>query len=348
MTAAKLSSNQLLRITENWNLPVPKQVLPLGNGLIHQTWKLETGKGDFVLQQVNNRVFQQPEHITENIEKLRLHLESHQPGYFFVAPLADQQRRTLLKTPVGYFRLFPFVAGSHAFDHVSSADQAWQAARQFGRFTRMLSDLDVMTLKTTLPDFHNLSLRQQQFETARGSADPIRLQKAALWIEKANSFSGIVNKYEALVTDKDFHLRVTHHDTKISNVLFNEAGKAICVIDLDTVMPGYFISDLGDMMRTYLSEATEEEQDLNKISVRPEIYQAVLEGYAQEMGDLLTDTELAAASYSGEFMIYMQALRFLTDYLNHDTYYGSRYPDHNLNRAANQFTLLERYYELAL
>src|SRR6185295_7768404 len=135
------------------------------------------------------------------------------------------------------------------------------------------------------------------------------------------SHNDILSVYQQIVTDKEFRLRVTHHDTKINNVLFDKDEKGICVIDLDTVMPGYFISDVGDMMRTYLSPVSEEETDFEKIRVRDELYRAIVQGYYNEMKDELTGTEKKHFFYAGEFIIYMQAIRFLTDYLNDDIYY---------------------------
>lgn len=151
--------------------------------------------------------------------------------------------------------------------------------------------------------------------------------------------------YEAILANPDFKLRVTHHDTKISNVLFDGHNKGLCVIDLDTVMPGYFISDVGDMMRTYLSPVSEEEQDFSLIEVRLPFYEAIVSGYLQEMQGELSAAECNAFFYAGQFMIYMQALRFITDYLNDDVYYGQRYPDHNLVRGRNQLVLLQKLME---
>ena len=138
-----------------------------------------------------------------------------------------------------------------------------------------------------------------------------------------------------------FHLRVTHHDTKIGNVLFDKDDKGLCVIDLDTAMPGYFISDAGDMMRTYLSPVSEEEKEINKIEIRDDFYRAIVQGYSDEMKDELTETENKNFFYAGKFMIYMQAVRFLTDYINDDVYYNITYPEHNFIRARNQLTLLQ-------
>ena len=136
-------------------------------------------------------------------------------------------------------------------------------------------------------------------------------------------------------------LRVTHHDTKISNVLFDESGKGICVIDLDTIMPGYFISDLGDMFRTYLSPANEEVKDFNAIDVRDDFFRAIVQGYVSTMGTELTEEEKRLILYSGKFIIYMQAMRFLADYINNDVYYGARYEEQNFVRAGNQLQLLK-------
>jgi thiamine kinase-like enzyme len=136
-----------------------------------------------------------------------------------------------------------------------------------------------------------------------------------------------------------------HHDTKLSNILFDKADKALCVIDLDTVMPGYFISDVGDMMRTYLPPVSEEEQDLSGISVRPEYFRAIVSGYLEGMEGNMTALEQDQFLFAGRFMIYMQAMRFLTDFLTGDPYYGARYPGHNLVRARNQIRLLQRFNE---
>jgi len=150
-----------------------------------------------------------------------------------------------------------------------------------------------------------------------------------------------VKYFNAILTNNAFKRRVTHHDTKISNVLFDSLNKSSCVIDLDTVMPGYFISDVGDMIRTYTSEADEEENDLDKIHFRKNFFEAIKAGYLENMNNLLSFTELDSFLYAGKFMIYMQALRFFTDYINDDCYYGAKYPKHNLVRAKNQMRLFD-------
>lgn len=241
----------------------------------------------------------------------------------------------------GYFRLFPFVEGSHSIDVVNDPVQAYEAAKQFGLFTRLLSDFDATKLKATIPNFHDLSLRHRQFEQALKNGNPTRIKESRELIGKIHSNKDILEEFESIKQNPGFKIRVTHHDAKISNVLFDKHNKGICVIDLDTVMPGYFISDVGDMMRTYLSPVSEEETDLDKIVIREEYFKAIVDGYNEEMKDELSFFEKEHFLYAGKFMIYMQALRFLADHINDDVYYGARYEGHNFNRAANQLRLLE-------
>jgi Ser/Thr protein kinase RdoA (MazF antagonist) len=178
------------------------------------------------------------------------------------------------------------------------------------------------------------------------TASKERLQLGTEAISKCKLYKDIVDEFEKIKSNPQFKIRVTHHDTKISNVLLDKDNKGICVIDLDTVMPGYFISDVGDMMRTYLCPVSEEEIDLSNIAIRKEMYEAIVTGYYQEMKDELTDTEKRYFVYAGKLMIYMQAVRFLTDFLNDDLYYGCKYPLHNLNRAKNQLRLLEEFIKV--
>lgn len=245
----------------------------------------------------------------------------------------------------GWYRLFQFVRGAISREVVQSAGEACEAAAQFGRFTKMLAGFDVSLLAPAIPQFHDLSLRYRHFREALQHGDGVRIVACKADIDAIEQNAGIVTEYEAIVAESRLPLRVIHHDTKISNVLFDASGKGLCVIDLDTVMGGYIISDLGDMMRTYLSPVSEEEPDLSKIVIREEFYQAIVQGYQDEMKEELTKSEREHFFYSGQFMIYMQALRFLTDHLNNDRYYGARYEGHNLVRAKNQMVLLERLGE---
>lgn len=319
------------------------KAVPFGSGLINNTWKINGGTKSFILQKINTNVFKNPEAIAYNIYIAGKYLHAHDASYLFVAPQRSiYNKDVFLDKEDGYFRLFPFVENSHTIDVVKDPHMAYEAARQFGRFTKLLSGLDACMLKITLPDFHNLSFRYEQFEDALAGASAEKFQQSKQLIDLVFAYKNIVDEFESIKINPEFKIRVTHHDTKISNVLFSEDNKGLCVIDLDTMMPGYFISDLGDMLRTYLSPVSEEEKDFSKIEIRDEYFISIIRGYFGELHDVLTAGEKARFVYAGKFMIYMQALRFLTDHLNDDIYYGAKYPGHNFVRAGNQFVLLER------
>ena len=315
-----------------------------GSGLINHTWKISNGQKEYILQRVNNHVFKEPEKIAENILMLQRYLQQYYPEYLFVAPLLSNDEKSLVHfSQHGYFRLFPFIANSHTVNTIKAPEEAYEAASQFGKFTRLLSAFNIDNLHYTLPDFHNLLLRYQQFEKALPVADFTRLKKSDEAISFIKSQHEIVAVYNSIINNKKFPLRVIHHDTKISNVLFDSQNKGLCVIDLDTVMPGFYLSDIGDMMRTYLSPAGEEETDFNKIEIREDFFHAIYDGYFSEMKTELTALEKNHFLFAGKFIIYMQAIRFLTDYLQNDRYYGAAYEEHNLARALNQITLLQQY-----
>ena len=320
-------------------------VEPFGTGLINNTWIARAASQKYILQRINVKVFKEPDAIASNIEYLAHYIKKKHPEYKFAAPVAASNGHTMVYKENGYYRMFVFIQGSHTIDVVETAQQAFEAATQFGRFTRILDGIDVNNIKITIPGFHNLSLRYHQFLKAIENGVAKRKEQATSLINELLNHSAIVNEYERISADKNFIKRVTHHDTKISNVLFDGNDKGICVIDLDTVMPGYFISDVGDMMRTYLSPVSEEEADFSKIGIREDFYEAIVNGYYNEMKEVLTEAEAQHFFYAGCFMIYMQALRFLTDFLNEDIYYGEKYPGHNLVRAGNQAVLLQRLLE---
>ena len=321
-------------------------VKPFGSGLINNTWLIGEREKEFILQRINQNIFKTPLDIATNIHLVCDHFKNQHPSYLFPCP-----RKTIAGDNMafieneGYFRIFPFIKNSHTVDVVSSPSQAYEAAKQFGRFTNLLSGFPVDKLKITLTDFHNLPLRYSQFETAIKEGDKERIKQSAAMISFMKDQQEVVSISEQIRNNPAFKKRVTHHDSKINNVLFDDNNKGLCVVDLDTVMPGYFISDFGDMMRTYLSPVSEEEKDISKIEIREEYFKAIAEGYLSEMEKELTTVEKRYLVYAGKFMVYMQALRFLTDYLNNDIYYGSKYEGQNFIRANNQGCLLKKIIE---
>ena len=322
-------------------------VKSFGNGLINHTWKIIYAGKEFLLQKINQQVFKHPLKILENCRLLELFFKKNHPDYLFVAPLLTVDNLNYVTDEENnIYRLFPFVKNSHSFDSVTFPSHAYEAAIQFGKFTRLLSPFDPNSLHITLPDFHNLSLRQKQFDHAIENASAQRMESSGEIISFLRDQNSIVSHFENAKNKNHFKHRIIHHDAKINNILFDiGTGKALCVIDLDTVMTGYYISDVGDMLRTYLSPVSEEESEYSRIEVRVEYFSEIAKGYLGEMRGELTRDEIQYFVYAGKFAIYMQAIRFLTDYLNNDRYYQVRYPGQNLVRANNQATLLKRYLE---
>jgi len=340
-----VTTDRLHTILGLFGLSAPFETTLVTSGLINPTRKITSRGKHYILQQINTAVFKRPEDIASNLDAIDQYLNTHAPEYLFVAPLKTTTGELLVWDNGNCYRLFPFVESSHTIDVVSTPDQAFEAALQFGRFTRLLNSFDARQLKITIPDFHNLLFRRSQFNDAIKNGNRSRIQRSSSLIGIVKQYDWVVETYDDVVRQNLIKTRVTHHDTKISNVLFGPKGRGLCVIDLDTVMPGYFISDFGDMMRTYLSPSSEESQDFNSIVIRDEYFKAIAEAFLSQLNDLLSEQERRFIVYSGFFMTYMQAIRFLADYCNDDVYYGARYEDHNYMRAANQLTLLQRMSE---
>ena len=332
-------------ILKAYTLPEDSELSAIGSGLIHKTWKLTAGDHVFVLQQVNQRVFREPMKIAANLTLLEEYIQRTTPSYPFVSPVPAASGDRIILHAGDYYRLFRYVMNSSTFDAVSTPGLAYEAAYQFSRFSKVFADFNSADLYVPIPHFHDLAFREAQFNEAIVRGNVERIKQSQELIQLIHRYAWITDDYRRIEKGKLIKKRVTHHDTKISNVLFDLAGKGITVIDLDTVMAGYYISDLGDMMRTYLSPASEEESDLSRVEVREHFFEAIILGFFENLRDVLTKDEQGFVFYSGLFLIYMQAMRFLTDFLNDDRYYGARYEYHNFVRAENQLTLLKNYLE---
>ncbi len=322
----------------------------VGSGLINHTYKLRSEKGgekdNYILQKINTDVFNEPKRIAQNHRIAADYLAEKHPDYFFLTPVPTKNGNFLLRLDKEYWRLLPFIDHAVTINEAHNPEQAYEAANQFGKLANNLSGIGLGSLKPTIPNFHNLTQRYNNFRSTVDE-DPLkRRDKAEDLINSFLKCSRIASKYNELQKAPDFPDRLMHHDTKINNVMFDENTiEGVCVIDLDTLMPGKIISDLGDMIRTYVSPASEEETDFSKVIVRDEYYDALMNGYLSELGTDLTLSEKEVLFYSGLFMTYMQGIRYLTDYLKGDVYYGAEYPAHNYNRAKNQLTLLEALYK---
>jgi len=318
--------------------------IPLTQGLINQTFEVNALHGNFILQNINTQVFKDPHAIDHNIKAIGQYYNTNRPSQLFTHLVPTLKGETLMEWEGKYYRAFKKIDGI-ALDVLSTAVKAKAAANQFGQFTASLIEFPIAQLKVTIPQFHDLALRYHQFEQALIQGDANRITQAKDAILFLQSHQAYVKQWLHFTGHQDAHLSVTHHDTKISNVLFKEDA-AICVIDLDTTMPGYYISDVGDMCRTYLCPVNEACQDLNLIKVLPERWTAIQEGYLESMGEFLTNFEKDHFAFSGQSIIYMQALRFLTDFLELDQYYRVERPDQNLDRTLNQNQLLMEFNKI--
>jgi Ser/Thr protein kinase RdoA (MazF antagonist) len=324
-----------------FDLPVDSLVKPLGSGHIHQTFLIE-GARRFVLQRVNKNIFTKPEVIASNNRLAANYLAAKFPDYLFPTTIPTQSGGELVYDADGFpWRLYPLIENTQTVDFVTSEAEAYEAAKGFAKLSHKLNGIDCSLFKPTLDRFHDLAWRYEQFEIELARASDVAKASVQSEISTAIKFHYLVDEYNQLVKSGSLKERITHNDTKINNILFDsKTKKAVCVIDLDTLMPGYFIYDLGDLVRTCVSPVSEEEKDVTKIEFRKTIYDALLMGYLSEMRQTMTEEELQAVPFAGKMMTYIMALRFLTDFLRGNTYYHITYPEQNKVRASNQLYLL--------
>lgn len=318
-------------------------VRPFGDGHINQTFQVQTKVGDYIFQQINAAIFKNPACIDQNIRTAAAHLAKVAPDYLFVSPLAALTGDTMLVVDNAYWRLMPFVSNSKSINRVTVPAEAYQAAKAFGLLTKNLNGLALDALQETIPRFHDLSFRKSEFEQARQNASNDRIQTAEMCISWAEEHTNLVDIFDEIRVNPSIPRRLLHHDTKINNVLFQQdSTEVLAVCDLDTLMPGIVISDVGDMVRTYTCSDTEESTNFSDLHIIDDLYIALYDGFLSEMASVLTPDEREILYYAGLFMFYMQGLRFLTDYLNGNVYYPVKYETHNLDRATNQFILLQQ------
>jgi aminoglycoside phosphotransferase (APT) family kinase protein len=298
----------------------------------------------FIVQRINTAIFKNPAALMENIQRVTSHLAAKLAGE------PDRERRVLTLIPTrdgrachidaggGYWRAYRFIEGARAYDAVESPQQAFQAARAFGEFQKLLVDLPAPRLHDTIPDFHSTPKRFAAFELAVVADVSNRAENARAEIELAFARQSMVS----VLLDASLPERITHNDTKFNNVLLDDAtGEGLCVIDLDTVMPGLALYDFGDMVRTTTSTAIEDERDLSRVTMQFPMFDALLRGYLSSAGSFLTKEESAHLAFAGKLITFEQGLRFLTDYLAGDTYYKVNRNGQNLDRCRTQFKLVE-------
>ena len=341
------------------------QLLRLSSGLINTTYKVTTARrprSSYIFQKINSSVFIEPRKIDENLRALSEWLRTSSPSdspsdtdrfafplptFCGTASTTDCRNSTLVCQGGCFYRVFPYIDNSYTITKVVCEAQCFAAAKSFGFQTYMFKDFDIRTLHTTIEDFHNLIVIFNKYSTILETGNSDRIAECGDIIALMENFSYIVSRYKDFISSPFTKLRVTHHDTKISNVLFNcQTHDVAAVIDLDTTFPGYFLSDVGDMIRSYVSNCDEDDDNYDSICVDKSRILAIKSGYLTFMNNLLTDFEKSHFYFSGELLIYMQAIRFFSDYLSNDQYYSIKYTKHNLVRTRNQLTLLQRYVKI--
>lgn len=326
-----------------------KSIQPYGNGHINHTFLAvtedETGKiKRYILQAVNKNVFPDGEALMSNVQKVTEYLK----------PNATDPRSVMQLIPTvdgGYFclddentcwRVYDFIENSICLERVESTDDFYQCAYGFGNFQKQLSQFPVETLNETIPDFHNTPKRYENF-------------LKAVEADVCGRAAGVKEEIEFVKSEKDFcsvlydnmkcgklPLRVTHNDTKSNNVMLDASTrKALCVIDLDTIMPGFSVNDFGDAIRFGASTAAEDEKDLSKVSLNLDLFDIYAKGFLDGCGDGLTKDEIMLLPEGAKMMTLECGMRFLTDYLEGDVYFRTAYDDHNLVRCRTQFELVK-------
>lgn len=310
------------------------------SGLINHTYVISSSyHSPYLLQKINTTVFPDPVAIQENYVHIWQHISSRIP-----APKFCNDHTTLFVDNSGhYWRACQFIGDAKTLLAAGKKEEAASTAKVFAEFTASLEDFDINLLKEVIPGFHNLGFRYNQWEEVIARDSFKRKEKSLRLIDELKKREPYKHFYDVIITSKkDYPKRVMHHDAKIANVLFNrQTGEVICPVDFDTVMPGYFFSDLGDMIRTMTCAKEENSTAFKELTIRKEFYEAIISTYETAMNHHLTPAEKKHIHSAGLLMIYMQSLRFFTDYLNGDNYYRIDYPEHNLNRSVNQLTLLQ-------
>ena len=331
-----------------------ENIAPYGGGHINDTFLVTcTDGGEYVLQHINSYVFKHPDEIMENIlgvtkfiaAKLTAAGRDATRGTLTICPTSDG-KDFYVDSSGEFWRVALNIRKSTAYDFAESAEMFRKSGAAFGEFQGMLADYPADTLRETIPHFHDTPDRIRQLE------DAIRDNKAGRLGEVAAEIDFVLSRREDcavlmnMLREGKLPLKVTHNDTKMSNVLIDDiTGEAVCVIDLDTVMPGLTAFDYGDSIRAGATTAAEDETDLTKVHFDLDLFKAYTEGFLSTAGDALTENEIRTLPVGAKLMTLEVGMRFLADYLNGDVYFKTKYPQHNLDRARNQLHLVKEMEE---
>ena len=330
-----------------------REIKPLGSGLINDTYKVTTVEADapdYVLQRINHAIFQNVEMLQSNIEAVTRHIRKKleekreadvERKVLHFIPTAE--RKTYWYDGENYWRIMTFIPRAKTYETVNP-EYSYYAGAAFGNFQAMLADIPD-TLGETIPDFHNMEFRLKQLRDAVAADAAGRVQEVRYFLDEIEKRADEMCKAERLFREGKLPKRVCHCDTKVNNMMFDEDGTVLCVIDLDTVMPSFIFSDYGDFLRSGANTGLEDDKNLDNVNFNMEIFQAFTKGYLESGKSFLLPIEIENLPYAAALFPYMQCVRFLADYINGDTYYKIQYPEHNLVRTKAQFKLLQSVEE---
>ncbi len=331
---------------------------PFGNGYINDTFLARFNQSGtevkYILRKINKFVFKNPKIVVDNTVNVIAHIskklkntgiqeisnhvmklvESNNNNFYYVDENKD------------YWCVVLFISNAYTLEKVTTKEEAYESAKAFGQFQKHLIDVDVTKYNDSIPNFHNLSGRLADFDLAFENNSAGRVEQASKEIEAVNEYRYLSEKIEKMIANNELPIRITHNDTKINNVMLNkETHKGQCVIDLDTVMPGTVLYDFGDMVRTSTSPVDEDEKDDAKVTMRIDVFEGLVKGYLEELSGVLSKIEIENLVYGSTVIVYEQLVRFLTDFINGDVYYSTKYDDHNLVRTKTQVALLKSILE---
>ena len=331
-------------------------IKPLGAGHINDSYKALTESPDtpdYVLQRINHNIFKNVEGLQENIRRVTDHIRNKLAS----AGVSDVESRVLRlaqtvdgklfhkDTDGNYWRILYFIPDSHSYDAGITPELAFYAGRAFGDFQSMLADIPGEPLIETIPNFHNMESRLATFRQAVKDNKAGRLAEVQYMVDEIEKRADEMCKAERMNREGILPKRINHCDTKVNNVLFDVNNQVLCVVDLDTVMPGYVLSDFGDFMRTGANTGKEDDTVLDNISIDMKIFEAYTKGYLEKAKPFLLPVEKENLAFGAKLLTYMQTVRFFADYLDGDLYYKIHSPEHNWQRTVAQFKLLQNMEE---
>lgn len=331
-------------------------VKPFGSGHINDTYRVynsEPDKTDYLLQRVNHNIFKDVPGLINNIAYVTAHIKNK----LREIPGADVDKQVLTLIPAkgnlfyhldangNYWRLYLFLKDTRGYDVVKTEQQAAEGGKAFGSFQTMLADVEVSKLIEVIPNFHNIVFRLNNFEAALKADVAGRAKDVSVELAFVQARVDVMSEIDRLGKSGKLPVRVTHNDTKFNNVLLDANDQAQCVIDLDTIMPGYTAYDFGDAVRTIINMAAEDEADVEKIQLNMPLFKAFAEAFLAQTVHYMTVIEIRSLAQGVLLLPYMIGVRFLTDYLSGDVYFKIKYPEHNLVRARAQFQVVRRLEE---